>query len=108
VEDAVDLVEQQLADPAHWAGMVVNAGGGPECSLSLLETTELCRQITGRSVAVTPDAEERPGDVPVYLSDCTRLFGHAGWRPRRSATDVLVDVFEWIRAHEREVRTALG
>jgi CDP-paratose 2-epimerase len=108
VEDAVDLVEEQLADLARWSGMVVNAGGGPECSLSLLETTELCRRITGRSVPVAPDPQERPGDVPVYLSDCTRLFGHTEWRPRRSPEDVLQDVFEWITAHEREVRTALG
>ena len=36
VEDLVDLVERQLLDPAKWDGHTVNAGGGRECSLSLL------------------------------------------------------------------------
>jgi len=50
VEDLVDLVERQLLDPAAWNGHTVNVGGGRECSLSLLETTEICRRLTGNEV----------------------------------------------------------
>jgi CDP-paratose 2-epimerase len=108
VEDAVELIDAQLQEMGRWAGMTVNAGGGREVSLSLLETTALCQEITGRTVPVEADGAERAGDVPVYVSDCSRLFGVAPWRPQRSARQVLVDVFEWIRANEREVRAALA
>jgi CDP-paratose 2-epimerase len=45
VQDLLELVDQQLCDPAHWTGATVNVGGGRACSLSLQETTKLCRQI---------------------------------------------------------------
>ncbi|HEX3041683.1 MAG TPA: NAD-dependent epimerase/dehydratase family protein [Solirubrobacterales bacterium] len=107
VEDLVDLVERQLMDSAAWDGRTVNVGGGRECSLSLRETTEICRRLTGNEVPITPVQETRQGDVPIYLSDCTRLFGLDEWRPRRSAEQVLADIHEWIAADEERIAQAL-
>ena len=108
VDDLVDLVEEQLADPAAWAGSVANVGGGHEHSLSLLETTALCRELTGNEIEISADPETRPGDVPIYLSDCARLFDRTDWRPRRGPREVLADVLEWTRANEQAVAAALG
>jgi CDP-paratose 2-epimerase len=108
VDDLVDLVDEQLADPSRWAGRTVNVGGGREVSLSLRETTELCAELTGRRVAVEPAGEDRPGDLRIYLSDCRRLHGLTDWRPRRGARAVLEDTLEWIAANEAAVRRVLG
>jgi CDP-paratose 2-epimerase len=105
--DLVDLVERQLLDPAKWDGVTVNAGGGRECSLSLLETTEICRRLTGNEVPITPVAETRQGDVPIYLSDCARLFDLDEWRPQRGAEQVLADIHEWIASDEERIAEAL-
>jgi CDP-paratose 2-epimerase len=107
VEDLVDLVERQLLDPAGWDGSTVNVGGGRECSLSLRETTEICRRLTGNEVPIAAVPETRSGDVPVYLSDCARLFGLDAWRPRRSAEQVLADIHQWIAADEARIADAL-
>jgi CDP-paratose 2-epimerase len=107
VEDLVDLVERQLLDPADWDGRTVNVGGGRECSLSLLETTEICRELTGNEVPIKPVEETRPGDVPIYLSDCRRIFGLDQWRPRRAAKQVLADIHDWIAADEARIAAAL-
>ena len=64
VEDLVDLVERQLLDPGAWDGRTVNVGGGRECSLSLLETTAICRELTGNEVPIAPVAETRAGRRP--------------------------------------------
>jgi CDP-paratose 2-epimerase len=77
-------------------------------SLSLVETTALCRELSGREIPVAAAGEDRPGDVPLYVSDCSRLFGLTDWRPQRSARDVLADVADWIVANARDVRLALG
>jgi CDP-paratose 2-epimerase len=109
VADLVDLLEDQLARPEHWAGNTFNVGGGRACSLSLLELTGLCRELTGRTVPVTNGADApRPGDVPTYLSDCHGLFGHTAWRPHHDPAAILGDVFDWVRENERAVREALG
>ncbi|HYP56632.1 MAG TPA: NAD-dependent epimerase/dehydratase family protein [Solirubrobacterales bacterium] len=108
VEDLVDLVERQLLDPGAWDGRTVNVGGGRECSLSLLETTEICRELTGNEVPIEPVAETRAGDVPIYLSDCERLFGLDEWRPKRGARQVLADIHAWIAADEDRIAAALN
>ena len=108
VEDLVDLVERQLLAPAEWDGRTVNVGGGRECSLSLAETTALCRELTGNEVPIEPVLETRRGDVPIYLSDCARLFGLDQWRPRRSARDVLSDIHAWVAADPERIAAALN
>lgn len=107
VDDLLDLVDEQLADPDGWDGATVNVGGGLECSLSLLETTALCREITGRTVDVRPAHEDRPGDIPIYISDCTRLHEMTEWRPRRSPPEILADIHTWVLEHEDALASAL-
>lgn len=107
VDDAIDLIEQQIAGPQRWDGLTCNVGGGIDCSLSLLETTAICRELTGNEIPVTAAGEDRAGDVPLYVSDCARVFAHSGWRPARSARDVLADIDAWIDEHESSIAAAL-
>jgi CDP-paratose 2-epimerase len=107
VDDLLELVDEQLGDPARWAGATVNVGGGRACSLSLLETTRLCREITGRVLDVRAAGEDRPGDIPIYISDCTRLYEMTDWRPRRSPTEILADIHAWVLQHEAALASAL-
>ncbi len=108
IDDLVDLVDEQLAEPARWSGITANVGGGRECSLSLLETTELCRELTGNKVPIKAEPQTRPGDVPVYLSDCARLHSLTSWRPRRGPRDVLADLLAWTEEHEDALKETLG
>ena len=107
VEDLLDLVDSQLCDPVRWSGVTVNVGGGVDCSLSLHETTELCRRITGREIDVCRCTEDRPGDIPIYISDCTLLHSMSDWRPRRGPEQILRDIHTWIVEHEQALATAL-
>jgi CDP-paratose 2-epimerase len=108
IQDLVELMEDQLLNLDRWDGTTANVGGGRNCSLSLLETTELCAEITGKTVAVAARTEEtRPGDVPVYISDCARLNGMTPWRPQRGPRQILQDIHDWIRVHEAALRDAL-
>jgi CDP-paratose 2-epimerase len=107
VDDLLDLVDEQLRVPELWSGVTVNVGGGRECSLSLCETTELCRQVTGRTVEVSAAGEDRPGDIPIYISDCSRLHELTDWRPRRGPTEILSDIHAWIIEQESALAQAL-
>ena len=107
IDDLVELVEDQLTHAENWDGVTANVGGGRGCSLSLLETTALCAEITGRRIEVRQSKQSRPGDVPVYISDSRRLFRLSEWRPRRSARQVLEDIHAWICANEAAIEAAL-
>jgi CDP-paratose 2-epimerase len=106
-DDLLDLVEDQLLRPEHWAGTTFNVGGGRSGSLSLKETTALCRELTGNDVPVRAHGAQRAGDVRIYLSDCSALFAHTDWRPSRSPRDVLVDLMRWVEDHRAELASAL-
>jgi CDP-paratose 2-epimerase len=108
VEDLADLVDEQLTEPERWDGEVVNVGGGRENSLSLLEATALCRELTGAEVPISAEPEGRPGDVPIYISDCARLFELTAWRPRHSPAETLGDLNDWIDGHASELQRSLG
>lgn len=107
VEDLVELLDEQLLDPEHWDGATVNVGGGRAGSLSLLETTALCAEITGHRVEVKASGEARPGDVPVYISDCRALWRRSSWRPRRGPRTILEDIHAWVCAHEAALERTL-
>jgi CDP-paratose 2-epimerase len=107
VDDLVDLVEEQLLQPDAWAGFDGNVGGGRECSLSLLETTDLCRELTANEVPIEPVDEARPGDVPLYISDCGRLFERTDWRPRHSPRQLLEEIVSWVDENHRNLEAAL-
>ncbi len=87
VEDLVDLVERQLLAPAEWDGRTVNVGGGRECSLSLLETTAICRELTGNEVPIEPVLETPAGGrahIPFRLREALRLGRVATAAQRRA------------------------
>jgi CDP-paratose 2-epimerase len=107
IDDLCDLILDQLSAPDTWHGATVNVGGGVEGSLSLLETTEICRELTGNTVPITPVLQARPGDVPHYASDCTRLFARSPWRPRRSPRTLLEHTYAWILDNEASVLETL-
>jgi CDP-paratose 2-epimerase len=108
VDDLVELIDEQLSDPDRWDGITVNVGGGRDGSLSLLETTALCAELTGTEIAVTPSAETRPGDLPFYVSDCTRLFELTDWRPRHAPREILAEIDAWITNDIDVIRRTLG
>jgi CDP-paratose 2-epimerase len=108
IDDLVELLDEQLASIEAWAGTTVNVGGGRDCSLSLVEATELCRELTGNEVPIEPAPATRPGDVPIYISDCRRLFERTAWRPRRGPPDVMKDIYRFIDANAATIERALS
>jgi CDP-paratose 2-epimerase len=96
VADLVELIDDQLRRPEAWAGFTGNVGGGRDCSLSLLEATELCRELTGNEIPIEGTSEGRPGDVPLYISDCGHLFERTDWRPSRTPREILADIHAWV------------
>jgi CDP-paratose 2-epimerase len=108
VKDLAELVDDQLLRPAHWAGAVVNVGGGARVSLSLYEASLLCSEMVGHDLEIGCDPNTRAGDVRIYLSDCRALGRYTDWHPRSSPAEIMADIYIWIHEHERAVIGALA
>lgn len=108
IDDLVRLVQAQADRIGEFRGEVFHAGGGTVANLSLRETTDLCREITGREVPVTETTEERPADVVWYVTDNRRTTDVFGWAPVRDARTILKDTHDWLREHEDAFRSVFG
>jgi len=107
VADLADLIDIQLAREDGWTGEPLNAGGGAANSVSLLELTRVCESLTGVRLDIGSRPETRPGDVPVYITDNTRIEARFGWKPARGVADIARDVHAWIAANEAALRATL-
>lgn len=100
VEDLVRLINYQLEHLAELNGEIFNVGGGFRNSISLVETTKLCQEITGECIEINALLEERPGDIPIFITDSSRVIEKTGWKPTIEPKDALQDIYEWIFANE--------
>ena len=107
IDDFCDLVLDQIADMRVYAGRSWNVGGGTAQSVSLREATTLCREITGKTIEVTPTNENRPSDLKLYITDHRAVTGVRGWRPKRDARRTFGDIAEWIGTAGPELREVL-
>ena len=107
VADFCDLVVEQLRNFDKYAGARYNAGGGLANSLSLLETTALCREVTGKQIEMGSSPETRPADVRVYITDHSRVSAVNGWKPRWDARKTLSDIHEWLKNGGEALRALL-
>ena len=104
VDDVVALTRTVLQSWAEVRGLTFNAGGGLANSLSLRETTALCAEITGRSVAPGSVIATDKSDVRVYVSDHAALTAATGWQPKKNPRAVLADIFDWLRSDATRLR----
>lgn len=82
-------------------------GGGLPISVSLQELTDFCQEITGNKIRIDSNPENRPGDIPIYLTDSRKLFGISNWRPQNDVRTILLHTFDWMKANEKDLKSIL-
>lgn len=108
VDDLFDLVNYQLQHLNQVNGTTLNVGGGRAISVSLQELTEICQRVTGHTVPITSQVENRQADIALYLTDNSRVTALTGWQPRRSIEQIVTDVYHWLRENEAQLKPILG
>ena len=104
VADLCDLIAEQISNFENWEGWLGNVGGGLEISSSLLELTGICKNVIGREVPIAAEIENRQADLRIFLADSSKLFLRTNWRPKRGVEKIVADVFDWVRANEKELK----
>ena len=100
IQDLCDLTGRIVESASVYEGDVLNVGGGIERSISLTELTQLCRKVVGREVPTAGVSDTASFDVPLYVSDCSRLFSRSDWRPKLSVETLVSDIYQWIGSNE--------
>lgn len=102
VDDLLDAMMAVRERVDETAGEIFNVGGGPERSFSVAEILAQIEQRTG-TAARRMHSEVRPGDQPLYISDCTKLQRMTRWTPRRSIETILEDIETFWRQNKAQI-----
>jgi CDP-paratose 2-epimerase len=97
IDDFCELLSLQISNMAKGNGKIYNIGGGRKVSLSLLETTALCEEITGNRIKIDSRKKNRPFDLPVYITNNKKINCDYNWQPKRSGEKILEDIYEWLK-----------
>jgi len=108
IDDAIDLIDYQIHEPALFSGRIYNAGGGLANSLSLLEMTNLCERITGNKITIGSEPVTRPADLRIYITDNTTITTETNWHPRRDTNTVFEDIYQWLKKNENSLKNILN
>lgn len=108
VEDLLELVLLQAERMDTLQGATYNVGGGVTNSVSLFELTQLCREVTGTEIEIASNPQERPADIPFYVTDNAFLQGRCEWSPRRPLQIIAEDTARWIVDNRRALEKILG
>jgi len=95
ISDLVDAFDAFLKRSKTLTGEVLNIGGGPKNTLSLIELIGLLEKLTGKRSKIRY-SEWRPSDQKVYVSDISKAEEKLKWSPKISLTDGLQKLVKWV------------
>ncbi len=95
IDDLLDAYDAAISKIDVAKGQVYNVGGGPSNVLSLRDLLKFLSDKRGNTVQ-HGEADWRPGDQKVFVSDVSRAAKELGWKPRVSAAEGLERLHKWI------------
>jgi CDP-paratose 2-epimerase len=97
IKDLINLVIMQMENPSDFNKGVFNVGGGAGNSFSLCELTAMCENVTGNSLKISSQVEERYADIPVYVTNNNKIQNILSWKIEFNVEEIALDVYNWLQ-----------
>ena len=104
INDLCELIQIQIEELEKFNGKTFNIGGGLKNSISLLELTALVQEATGKSMNIAKSVESRPGDIPWYITDYSKINQLSVWYPRLNLENIIEDTVSWIQGRKEQLK----
>ena len=98
VSDLVRAFASLVENKNTTIGQVYNIGGGPEKSVSLLETLDLLDELTDLRNKIEFSGW-RVGDQRIYVSDISKVRNAINWDPLVDVKDGICNLVSWFRSN---------
>lgn len=96
IDDLYRVIDIQINNLSKHNGETYNIGGGHQNSFSLLELTQLCQKITGNTINISQETQNRPDDVRIYISDTSSFHQISQWSCLKTKEQTLEEIYHWI------------
>jgi CDP-paratose 2-epimerase len=99
IDDLLDAFDAAATNIEQTRGRVYNIGGGPQNLLSLRELLEYLGKKQNGPVPCE-QADWRPGDQRVYVSDIRKAKEELGWAPKICVPQGLDLLYDWVASNK--------
>jgi CDP-paratose 2-epimerase len=96
IDDLFQVINLQINHLSKYNSQIYNIGGGYQNSFSLLELTRLCQKITGNTISISQETQNRPDDVRLYISDTSKFHQISHWSCFKTKEQTLEEIYRWI------------
>ena len=103
VLDLCRLIEIQIVNFNKFKNDTFNIGGGKFSKISLIKLTEICKEIFNTSIEPSSSKDERPGDIPYYISDYSKIQKLSGWTPEINIEKTIEDIYLWVKKNSSKL-----
>jgi CDP-paratose 2-epimerase len=103
-KDLYDLILIQMEKKESWNAEIYNAGGGIDFSVSLKEYTSICEEITSEKIKISQNKETAKVDIPIYVSDYSKVNEKFGWKPKISPKEIVSEISDWIQENKEQLK----
>jgi len=108
IDDLYRLVDHQIHNFNLYDNEIFNVGGGLNSSFSLLELTDICKEITGNSIKIKSVKKDRQADIKLYITDNAKINHLSSWKPQNNVEKTVSDIFIWLKENENQLKTILN
>jgi CDP-paratose 2-epimerase len=108
IDDLYSSIKLQLENFEEYNAGTYNIGGGLNNSISLLELTALCQEITGNVIDISSVKEDRPADLRFFITDSSLFLKKSGLSWNKDAKQTVNDIYHWIKDNEKELKPILA
>ncbi len=108
IDDLYRAIKTEIDSFDDYNKGTYNVGGGLANSVSLQELTNLCRQVTGKSVEIASVKEDRPADLRFFITDSSRFLQKSGLSWEKDALATVADIYNWIKDNEVALKPILA
>jgi len=107
VDDLFEALQLQINSFDQLNGQIFNLGGGEKNTISLLELTALCQQITGHKVKINQVKDQRPNDIRIFMTDSTKFRKLTHWQPKKDMNSIISEIYYWISKNQDQLSQIL-
>ena len=97
IDDIYSLIGKQIINLDDHRGSYYNVGGGPDNSVSLIETNDMLNNMLNINQEQENgyDSHQRRADQILYISDISKVCKDFDWKPEVSVQQGLESVISW-------------
>ena len=96
IDDVCELIYLQIKNLNKKYNQTFNVGGGIKNSISLKQLTAKCEKLTGNKLNIGSQKKTSIFDIPIYITDNSKISKIYKWKPSKNIDKILQDVYNWL------------